>query len=134
MSEDELIRAKERQKITKIKNKAIVQRAYMIAMATNQISEKGQMKMVTEYTAYKIRFTTVKEVQQFIRLANMVDYNIDLKQSHYCVNASSIVGIFALDLENEVIMFVPTEHEKNAEEMFAKFIMKQRKDNESNNT
>lgn len=35
MSEDELIRAKERQKITKIKNKAIVQRAYMIAMATN---------------------------------------------------------------------------------------------------
>ena len=54
----------------------------------------------------------------------MVDYNIDLKQSHYCVNASSIVGIFALDLENEVIMFVPTEHEKNAEEMFAKFIIR----------
>ncbi len=35
MSEDELIQAKERQRITKIKNKAIVQRAYMIAMATN---------------------------------------------------------------------------------------------------
>ncbi|MFR6326080.1 MAG: hypothetical protein ACLUNP_07445 [Ruminococcus sp.] len=82
------------------------------------------MKMVTEYTAYKIRFTTVKEVQQFIRIANMVDYSIDLKQSHYCVNASSIVGIFALDLENEVIMFVPTEHEKNAEKMFAEFIIK----------
>lgn len=35
MSEDELIQAKERQRITKIKDKAIVQRAYMIAMATN---------------------------------------------------------------------------------------------------
>ena len=35
MSEDELIQAKERQKITKARNKAIVQRAYMIAMATN---------------------------------------------------------------------------------------------------
>lgn len=35
MSEDELIRPKERQKITKARNKAIVQRAYMIAMATN---------------------------------------------------------------------------------------------------
>ena len=35
MSEDELIRAKERQKITKARNKANVQRAYMIAMATN---------------------------------------------------------------------------------------------------
>ena len=80
--------------------------------------------MVTEYTAYKIRFTTVKEVQQFIRLANMVDYNIDLKQSNYCVNASSIVGIFALDIENDGIMFVPTEHEKNAEKMFAEFIIK----------
>ena len=80
--------------------------------------------MVTEYTAYKIRFTTVKEVQQFIRLANMVDYTIDLKQSHYCVNAGSIVGIFALDLENEIIMFGPTEHEKNAEEMFAKVIIR----------
>ena len=80
--------------------------------------------MVTEYTAYKIRFSTVKEVQQFIRLANIVNYNIDLKQSHYCVSASSIVGIFALDLENEIIMFVPTEHEKNAEKMFAEFIIR----------
>lgn len=80
--------------------------------------------MTMEYTAYKIRFSTVKEVQQFIRLANMVDYNIDLKQSHYCVSASSIVGIFALDLENEVIMFVPTEHEKNAEKMFVEFIIR----------
>lgn len=35
MSEDELAQARERQKITKAKNKAIVQRAYMIAMATN---------------------------------------------------------------------------------------------------
>lgn len=35
MSEEELIQAKERQRITKAKNKAIVQRAYMIAMATN---------------------------------------------------------------------------------------------------
>lgn len=35
MSEDELIQAKERQRITKARNKAIVQRAYMIAMATN---------------------------------------------------------------------------------------------------
>ena len=35
MSEDELIQAKEKQKITKARNKAIVQRAYMIAMATS---------------------------------------------------------------------------------------------------
>lgn len=35
MSEDELIQAKKRQRITKARNKAIVQRAYMIAMATN---------------------------------------------------------------------------------------------------
>ena len=35
MSEDDLIQAKERQKITKARNKAIAQRAYMIAMATN---------------------------------------------------------------------------------------------------
>lgn len=35
MSEDELIQAKERQKITKARNKAIVQRTYMIAMVTS---------------------------------------------------------------------------------------------------
>ena len=35
MSEDELIQAKEIQKITKARNKAIVQRAYIIAMATS---------------------------------------------------------------------------------------------------
>ncbi len=35
MSEDELAQARERQQITKAKNKAIVQRSFMIAMATN---------------------------------------------------------------------------------------------------
>lgn len=35
MNEDELAQARERQKITKAKNKAIVQRSFMIAMATN---------------------------------------------------------------------------------------------------
>ena len=35
MSKEELVQARERQKITKAKNKAIVQRAFMIAMATN---------------------------------------------------------------------------------------------------
>lgn len=35
MSKEELAQARERQKITKAKNKAIVQRAFMIAMATN---------------------------------------------------------------------------------------------------
>lgn len=35
MSEDELTQARERQKITKAKNKAIVQRAFMVAMTAN---------------------------------------------------------------------------------------------------
>lgn len=35
MSEEELAQARERQKITKAKNKAIVQRAFMVAIATN---------------------------------------------------------------------------------------------------
>lgn len=35
MSEEELVQARERQKITKARNKAIVQRAFMIAMTTN---------------------------------------------------------------------------------------------------
>nr|DAW69379.1 MAG TPA: hypothetical protein [Caudoviricetes sp.] len=35
MSEEELTQARERQKITKAKNKAIVQRAFMVAMTAN---------------------------------------------------------------------------------------------------
>ena len=35
MSKEELTQARERQKITKAKNKAIVQRAFMVAMTVN---------------------------------------------------------------------------------------------------
>ena len=45
-----------------------------------------------------IRLSTIKEVQEFIKIVSRLDFEVDLKQGRYRVPATSLMGIFALDL------------------------------------
>ena len=51
-----------------------------------------------------IRLSTIKEVQDFIKIVSGLDFEVDLKQGRYRVPATSLMGIFALDL-GELIKF-----------------------------
>lgn len=51
-----------------------------------------------------IRLSTIKEVQEFIKIVSRLDFEVDLKQGRYRVPATSLMGIFALDL-GELIKF-----------------------------
>ena len=40
----------------------------------------------------------IKEVRDFVNLVVLADYEVDLAQGRYIVDAKSIMGIFSLDL------------------------------------
>ncbi len=49
-----------------------------------------------------IKFNTIKEIQDFVRLSSRIKGTIDLVQGKYCVPATSLMGIFIFNLEKPV--------------------------------
>lgn len=45
-----------------------------------------------------IKLSTIKEVQDFVKVVSKMNFDIDLSQRRYRVPATSLMGIFALDL------------------------------------
>lgn len=50
----------------------------------------------------KIRFNNVDEVKQYIVKAMMIGGDILIKHGKYTIDGKSLMGIFSLDLENEL--------------------------------
>ena len=48
-----------------------------------------------------IRLNSIGEVKEFNRIAATVPGDVDLHSGRYCVDAKSIMGIFALNLARE---------------------------------
>lgn len=65
----------------------------------------------------KISLTTVKDIRDFVNEVILVDYEVDLIQSRYTIDAKSIMGIFSLDLLSPITLVAHTD---NAEPLFAK--------------
>ena len=49
-----------------------------------------------------IRLNSIGEVKEFNRIAATVPGDVDLHSGRYCVDAKSIMGIFALNLAREL--------------------------------
>jgi phosphotransferase system HPr-like phosphotransfer protein len=58
----------------------------------------------------------VQAVRDFVQKVIMLDYEVDLVQGRYIVDAKSIMGIFALDTLSPIELVAHTE---NADEFFA---------------
>ena len=66
----------------------------------------------------------IASVRDFVRQVILVDYEVDLIQGRYTIDAKSIMGIFALDTLTPVKLVAYTD---NADEFFAridKYIVK----------
>lgn len=50
----------------------------------------------------KIRFNNVDEVKQYIVKAMMIGGDILIRHGKYTIDGKSLMGIFSLDLENEL--------------------------------
>jgi len=46
----------------------------------------------------KIKLFTIQEIREFVNQVILLDYEVDLVQGRYIIDAKSIMGIFSLDL------------------------------------
>jgi len=74
-----------------------------------------------------IRLSTIKEVQEFIKIVSRLDFEVDLKQGRYRVPATSLMGIFALDLGELIKLEFDAEKSGVVTRFFAHFIVEESK-------
>ena len=69
----------------------------------------------------KIKLTNVQDIRAFVNEVILVDYEVDLVQGRYVIDAKSIMGIFSLDLLSPITLKAHTENADSLFEKIAKF-------------
>ena len=69
----------------------------------------------------KIKLTNVADIREFVNVVILMDYEIDLIQSRYTIDAKSIMGIFSLDLLSPITLVAHTDDAALLFEKIAKF-------------
>ena len=62
-----------------------------------------------------VLLSTVEAVKEFVHIANLCDFELDLISGRYQVDAKSIMGIFSLDLSKPIELNIHSEN--NADEI-----------------
>lgn len=65
----------------------------------------------------EIILSGIQEVRDFVNLVVLIDYEVDLAQGRYLIDAKSIMGIFSLDLLSPITVIAHTEY---PDDFFAK--------------
>ena len=68
-----------------------------------------------------ITLKNIQQVRDFVKEVVMLDYEVDLEQGRYVVDAKSIMGIFALDLLSPIKLVVHSDHAEDFLEKIAQF-------------
>lgn len=63
----------------------------------------------------KITLSSIQDIRKFVNEVTLLDYEVDLEQGRYIVDAKSIMGIFALDTLSPITLVA---HSDNTEEFF----------------
>lgn len=64
-----------------------------------------------------IKLSNVQDIREFVNVVILADYDVDLVQGRYVIDAKSIMGIFSLDLLSPITLVAHTE---NADALFEK--------------
>lgn len=62
-----------------------------------------------------IKLSNVQDIREFVNLVILADYDVDLVQGRYVIDAKSIMGIFSLDLLSPINLVA---HTNNADALF----------------
>ncbi len=57
----------------------------------------------------KIVLNGIQDVRKFVNEVTLLDYEVDLEQGRYIVDAKSIMGIFALDTLSPITLVAHTD-------------------------
>ena len=68
-----------------------------------------------------ISLTNVQDIREFVNCVILVDYEVDLVQGRYTIDAKSIMGIFSLDLLSPIKLIAHTDDADVFFERIAKF-------------
>ena len=60
----------------------------------------------------EVFFQTMSDIQNFNKTAFRCDYDVDLQQRKYLVDAKSIMGIFSMDVGRPLMLVLHTEKEE----------------------
>ena len=72
----------------------------------------------------KIKLSTIAEIRDFVNKVILVDFDVDLVQGRYVIDAKSIMGIFALDLLSPIEVVAHTVNADAFFETLAPFAVK----------
>ncbi len=65
-------------------------------------------------TSIKISLNTIDKVKNFVNVINTFDGDFDLTSDRYVVDAKSIMGIFSLDITNDLTLNIHDDSEVDA--------------------
>ena len=69
----------------------------------------------------EIVLSNIQDVREFVNLVVLLEYEVDLAQGRYLIDAKSIMGIFALDLLSPITVVAHTDYAEEFFEKLAKF-------------
>lgn len=72
----------------------------------------------------KIMLSNVQDIRDFVKIVIMTDYEVDLIQGRYVIDAKSIMGIFSLDLLSPITLSAHTDFADELFEKIEKYIVK----------
>ena len=69
----------------------------------------------------KIKLSNVQDIREFVNAVILSDYDVDLIQGRYVIDAKSIMGIFSLDLLSPITLVAHSDNADALVERIAKF-------------
>ena len=65
----------------------------------------------------QIKLTNIQDIREFVNKVILLDYEVDLVQGRYVIDAKSIMGLFSLDLSKPIKINAYTNDDKLKEEL-----------------
>ena len=72
----------------------------------------------------KIVLSNIQDIRDFVNQVILVDYDVDLVQGRYVIDAKSIMGIFSLDLLSPIEVVAHTDDAVDFFETLAEYAVK----------
>ena len=93
-------------------------------MQYNIGAKRNKMKGSMIMKEMAITLTNIQDIRSFVNEVILVDYDVDLAQGRYVIDAKSIMGIFSLDLLSPITVIAHTEFASDLFDKLQKFAVK----------
>lgn len=66
----------------------------------------------------KIKLNTIDDLKNFVAICNKYESSIDVNQGRYVINGKSILGVFSLNLMEELNIYIFTNDENIMDDFY----------------